>query len=409
MVCNPQVDARPYNGPRRLTHDESGAGQRGGDDMTVSATSPAASLSAAAAAGGSSGAGSGGSSGATTGASSNTTYDPNPVGEGEHGIVIPAQQSAVRMEDTTDEAVTLTSSNGRISLRFEDGGDDGLKVTATVDGQQLAPTFLGEGVRTFTMDGRSVTVDVDHYQSGSFSSLPGVGKDHHRAKVTVAEANDPTRTDADAAVAFAAIDDGETMTADGVMDDHQLAGLVYQLTGTDVSGPATVRQIDHGVLPTEAQASRQASSVYLGDFGVGYVEFGPEVPAHGTEPAVFLRFANTDSFGQVETRRLAGSIPPVGSVSFAQEDGMQTTLSWRFRQEGEDWILDGVDVHRTGTDPATGAPIDQSWSAAPSGDMLHATFGELGMTSKDYVSLGNALLDMPGFGRYPEQNQEGAA
>jgi hypothetical protein len=31
------------------------------------------------------------------------------------------------------------------------------------------------------------------------------------------------------------------------------------------------------------------------------------------------------------------------------------------------------------------------------------------MTSKDYVSLGNALLDMPGFGRYPEQNQEGAA
>ena len=373
--------------------------------MTVSTTSPAAGLPAAAAPGGAGSAG-GDPAAMNGGSSGGTTYDPNPVGAGDYGM-IPAP--TVRMEDTTDEAVTFTSSSGRVSLRFEDGGDDGLKVIATVDGQQLEPRYLGEGDHSFVMDGKVVTVDVDDYQSGTGSWLPAVGKDHHRATVTVADANDPTRSDDDAAIASARIDDGQTMTADGVMEDRQLASLVYQLTGTDVSQESHVQLVEHGVLPTTTQGSRQASSVYLGDMGLGYVEFGPEVPEHGTGPSVYLHFRNTDSFGAVNRPRLAGALPPEGSVSFAQEDGMQTTLSWRFRQEGEAWILDGVDVHRTGTDPATGQPVEESWSAAPSGNELAATFGELGMTAGDYVSLGNALLDVPGFQRYADPAAGGGA
>jgi hypothetical protein len=332
-------------------------------------------------------------------AASSTSWDDTIVGSEDYGYV--PVRPAVRMEDLDDKAVTMSSSDGRLTLRFEDGGDDGLKVTATVDGQQLEPRFLGEGEYSFVMDGRQVTLDVDNYETGTLHQIKGIGKDHHDVRIAVTELGNAGTTADDSIVAEAGVHDGQTSTASNVMSDDQLAGFIQQLTGQDVRGAAQTRLIDGPIVPPDDVEQRNATSAFLGDFGTGYIEFGPNIAEGDSWPAINMRIATKDEHGNDAVYRFGGLLSsPTGSVSIHQENGLETSFSWRFHEEGDHFVLDGVDVRSTGTDRATGQQVDRAFTIAPSGDEFQAAFAELGFTQDDYLSLFHAFNDDPGFQKF---------
>lgn len=330
---------------------------------------------------------------------SSTGWDGTPAGTEDHGSM--PVRPAARMEDLDDKVVTMSSSDGRLTLRFEDGGDDGLRVTATVDGQELPPRFLGQGQYSFVMDGRQVTLDVDNYETGALRQIKGIGKDHHDVRIAVTELGDPVTSADDAVVAAAGVNDGQTSTANDVMSDDQLAGFVQQLTGQDVSGAVRTRLVDGPIVPPDDVEERNATSAFLGDFGTGYIEFGPNIAEGDSWPAINMRIATKDAQGNDAVYRFGGLLSsPTGSVAISQENGLQTSFTWRFRQDGDRYVLDGVDVRSAGTDRVTGAQVDRSFTVAPSGSGFQAAFAELGFTQEDYLSLYRAFNDDPGFQKF---------